>query len=372
MALKNIIGQETATTALLSAIRRDAVPQAYLFVGPDGSGKTATALEFVKALNCKSRTPEGDACDACVNCSRVAEGQYPDLARIAPDGENTRIWQFWTRPGHPPGALESLPFRPVAGRVRAFLIEKAETLNEESANSMLKALEEPPSYVNFVLCAPSPTAVLPTILSRSQMIRFRQVPTAVIADALAERRSLPPSEARVIAAYAQGAPGRALRLADAPELREQREALLDLAEKVAHSPGIAAFKLAEQLRNTSKPAAASGGKGKKGAAAGGDDADTADSGGADRTARGDLGRSLDVLGAWHADMLSVALRGPDAPVVHEDRRKALQAAAARYRPEQLAENIEHLFKFRRYLARNANTQLATEVLMLKLVPKKGG
>src|SRR5262249_42221504 len=159
-----------------------------LFVGPEGVGKTTAAIEFAKAVNCKRRTPEGDACDTCVNCTRIAANEHPDATRIAPDGEFTRIWQLWSRPGRPTGALETLSFAPVAAPRRFYLFEKAETLNEESANSLLKALEEPPPYVQFVLCAPSPTAVLPTILSRCQILRFRQVPTDVIAQALVERR----------------------------------------------------------------------------------------------------------------------------------------------------------------------------------------
>ena len=359
MALKDMIGQQTAVAGLLTAIGRDAVPQTYLFVGPDGVGKTTAALGFAKALACLHRQADGDACDNCVNCTRITAGEHPDVTRIAPDGEFTRIWQIWTRPGHGPGALETLPFAPVAGRVRFYLIEKAETLNDESANSLLKALEEPPPYVQFVLCVPSPNAVLPTILSRSQMLRFGQVPTERITAALQELRGLSAAEARILAAYSEGAPGRALRLADAPELRAHRDTLLDLAARIAVGPRIAAFRLAEDLRGAAKPL-----KAKKS----GDDPADAES--ADRTVRGDLGRAIGVLAAWHSDLLSVALRGPAAPVIHEDRRAALVQSAARYRPEQLAENIGHLMLFRRYIARNANAQLATEVLLLKLIPRR--
>jgi DNA polymerase-3 subunit delta' len=366
MSLAQIIGQDAAVAALRTAIARDAVPQTLLFVGPDGVGKTATAVEFAKALECRSRTPDGDACDSCANCRRIDAGEHPDVVRIAPDGEFTRIWQFWSRPGHPPGAMETLSFAPVAAPKRVYLIEKGETLNEESANSILKALEEPPGYVQFVLCAPAPTSVLPTILSRCQVVRFRQAPVETIARALASRRDLPEGEARVLAAYSGGAPGRAFRLADAPELKAQRENLLDLAARIAQSPGIAAFKLAEDLRNGAKPGG--GAKGKKSAAGG--DEDGGD-GGADRTARGDLSRAIDVLCAWHEDMLALTLGGESAPVVHEDRRAQLIEAVRRYpRPEQIAENVETLFAFRRHVARNANAQLATEVLMMKLVPKK--
>ncbi len=365
MPLSDIIGQDAAVAALRTAVGRDAVPQSYLFVGPEGVGKATTAVEFAKALLCRNPTlqPAFDACGKCPNCVRVGENQHPDLLRILPDGEMTKIWQIWSRPGHPPGALETLPFRPIAGPKRVYIFEKAETMNDESANSLLKALEEPPPYVQFLLCAPAPTAVLPTILSRCQMVRFRQTPTDVIARAMETRKGLSPAEARVAAAYSQGAPGRAFRLADAPEARIQREGLLTLAQQIAHSPGIAAFKLAEELRNAAKAPVV---KGKKG-----DKDKEEDSAEPEKSSRGDINRAMEVLMAWHDDLLSVALRGDNAPIVHEDRREALVGAAKRYRTEQIAENVETLFSFRRHLARNANAQLATEVLMLKLVPRKG-
>jgi DNA polymerase III subunit delta' len=357
MALSSLIGQETAVAALKAALARNAVPHSYLFLGLESVGKTTAAVEFAKVVCCKAPLSPPEACGSCANCNRIAANEHPDIVRIAPDGEFTKIWQLWSRPGHPAGALETLSFAPVAAPKRFYIIEKAETLNEEAANSLLKALEEPPPYVNFILCAPSPTAVLPTILSRCQIIRFQQAPMEAIARALVTRQGLTLTDARVIAAYSQGAPGRAFRLAETPELKDQRENLLALAERIAFSPGIAAFKLAEDLRNGAKP-----GKAKKGEEAEGD---------GDRTARGDLGRAVEVLAAWHSDLLAVALRGPNAPVIHEDRRDALVKAAARYRPEQLVENVETLFTFRRHIARNANAQLATEILMLRLTPKKG-
>jgi DNA polymerase-3 subunit delta' len=357
MSLSNVIGQETAIATLRTAIARKAVPQAYLFIGGEGFGKTTTALEFAKTISCKSPTAAGDACDSCVNCTRIASGQHPDIVRIAPDGEFTRIWQLWSRPGHPPGALENLPFQPVAAPKRFYIFEKAETLNDESANSLLKALEEPPPYVQFILCAPSLTAVLPTILSRCQMVRFRPAALETVATALVQKQNLPEGEARSLAAYAQGAPGRAFRLTEMPELQEQREALLNLANRIANSPGIAAFRLAEELRNVAKPPKAK--KGEEG------EADT------ERTGRGDLARALDILVTFFADTLAISLQGESARIIHTDRRAELIHAASRYRREQLMDNIEMLFTFRQYLARNANAQIATEVMMLRLVPKKG-
>ena len=127
MSLASVIGQEAAVAALQSALAREEVPQSYLFLGPDSVGKAATALEFAKAVCCKNRAPGGtDACDTCVNCTRIAADQHPDVARIVPDGEFTRVWQLWSRPGHPPGALETINFAPVAAPRRFYLLERAE------------------------------------------------------------------------------------------------------------------------------------------------------------------------------------------------------------------------------------------------------
>ena len=189
------------------------------------------------------------------------------------------------------------------------------------------------------------------------MIRFRQASVDAITQGLVVRKNVEEGEARVLAAYSEGAPGKAFRLADAPEIRTQREALLDVAERIAFCPPVAAFRLAEDFRNAAKP-----GKPKKG--------DATEDEGADKTVRGDIGRAVDVLCAWYADLLTASVRGESAPLVHAERRAAVLKAANRYASaEQIGENLETLFRFRRHLARNANAQLATEVMMAKLVPR---
>ena len=195
MSFSQIYGQASAVATLKVALKRESVPQSYLFLGPEGVGKTSTARELIRVLLCLS-PQDGDSCGVCVNCKRVNEGTHPDVAQIAPDGEVTKVWQLWNRPGHPYGALETLSFAPIAGKKRVYLFEKAETFNEESANSLLKALEEPPPYVQFILCAPSATAVLPTILSRCQQVRFSNIALPTMIEVLQKRRIYPKMKRR--------------------------------------------------------------------------------------------------------------------------------------------------------------------------------
>jgi len=330
-------------------VREQAVPQSLLFLGPIGCGKVSTALALAAATNCREPV-DGESCGACVECRRLAADEHPDIIRIAPDGETTKIWQLWTRQGHPPGALETLPFAPVAAPVRHYLIERAETLNDESANSLLKALEEPPPYVRFILCAPSRDAVLPTILSRCQVVPFQSVPVDTIARALEQQHAVETSTALSIARLSDGAPGKALRSLGSADPTLERERILDIADRLSRSPAVAAFRLAEELR---------GGTGKR---------SKSDGDGDEPLSRGDTGRSVEVLASWFIDLLRVAVRGPETPLLNPGAKDRVVAAATRYTPDGLVRRIESCFRFRDYLSRNANAALATEVLLMDLVP----
>jgi len=349
MTLREIIGQETAVSWLGRALAQNDVPQSLLFTGPSGVGKVSTALALAAAVACKARQGT-DACGNCVECRRISENEHPDVVRIAPDGETTKIWQLWTRQGHPDGALETLPFAPVASPMRHYILERAETLNDESANSLLKALEEPPPYVRFILCASSRDSVLPTILSRCRSIPFTSVPTDQIASALMSGKSVDPETAMLLARWADGSPGRAFRAAADGAPLADRERILDIADRLSRSPAVAALRLAEELR---------GGGGKK---------SKSDSDSDDAPTRGDVGRSVDVLASWFTDLLRVAVRGPGVPLLNPGPMERAVAAAECYSADELVRCVETCFDFRHHLARNANAAIATEVLLMKLVP----
>ena len=348
VALRSMVGNESVAETLLRGIAVDDLPQSLLFVGPEGVGKATFARAVAAAAGCVSPT-DGDACGACSHCRRVVADQHPDFVRIAPDGDTTKIWQLWSRSGHPDGALETLPFAPVSARQRHYVIERADTLNDESANSLLKALEEPPPYVRFILCTPSEDAVLETIRSRCRMVRFQRVPVERIRTALAVGTAADPDAADRWAALAEGAPGRALRWALAPETFAARERIVELAVALSSAPPIGALRYAEALRG--------GGAKKKSAS----DAD-----GEEGSARSELARSIEWLGLWYADLLRLATAGPGVRLVHEPWRTEAEAAARRHKPEALRASVDDCLVFRHHVMRNANAALASEALLLRL------
>ena len=202
--LGDLFGQELAVSALRRALESDRLAGAYLLAGADGTGKRTAAQALAQAAACTNPvlTPF-DACGECESCRRAQTGAHPDIVTIGPAGEQIQIGQLWDRQGkHGSGVLSrTLSYAPVVGKRRVYIIEKADRLSEAAANSLLKVLEEPPPYALFILLAPHPARVLPTVLSRCQVIRLAAVTRSELASYLPEAAGLDPDRAATVAAY---------------------------------------------------------------------------------------------------------------------------------------------------------------------------
>jgi len=340
MRLSDIEAQETAVRALKSCIRRASVAHAYLFTGPGSTGKASAALAFASALNCADSAPDGDACGTCFSCIRIEAGTDADVQVISPAGDQTKIGQMHEM-------IRSLSFAPLSGRYRAFIIERADTLNPSSENAILKILEEPPSYAVLILISNNPNSLLPTIRSRCLTIRFRRASTSEVEEALRKRFDLPEEEIGLIAASSQGAVGRAFRMASAPEFAEERLAVLDAVKGWVEGPPVLAIQTAEVLRDLAQP--------KK------DDPD-------ERTRIGRLTEMLEHILSWYADLLALKVRGGGAPVINSDYAEYLKDLAAGYSVEKLRAAVKSIMQACRYLEGNITPQLALENMFFDLRP----
>ena len=232
--LADIRGQDRAIARLRAALAAGRVHHAYLFTGPPGAGKRATALALASALNCL-RAP-GEGCDDCDACARIAAGIHPDVVTLEREGaaqivpiESVRN-QVIARVGFPPHEA----------KVRVFLIDEASALQPAAANSLLKTLEEPPARTMFVLGTVAPDQLLPTIRSRCQRVAFGPVAGAEGAEKVDEL-------ADEIARFAGDGPlgGKALDrvVAIAGQVNEEKGAagvVLDLAARRLHEHARAA------------------------------------------------------------------------------------------------------------------------------------
>src|ERR1044072_9056326 len=229
-----LVGNAGVKAVLKRMLVNDRLPGALLFAGEEGVGKKLFALEVARALNRRS-PKDHEACGVCPSCVRIAKLNYPQ-------GENADEWTqiIWT--DHPDVGLVVAPkrvlrveqmrqiekeanFRPFEGKARVFLIDEADKLNDASANALLKVLEEPPRTSHLILITARPATLLPTILSRCQMIRFSPLAPNEIESYLVKDKKADQKTARLRARAAGGSIGRALS-GDLVTFTSQRKAML--------------------------------------------------------------------------------------------------------------------------------------------------
>lgn len=199
---------------LARAVRTGRASHAYLFLGAPGSGKLDAAWALAQTLLC-----DDGGCGECDSCIRVARRTHPDVHLYAPESATGYLIAQIR------GLLEDVSLAPIRARRKVYIIDRAEQLRANTANALLKTLEEPPSGVTFILLGTSPDVILPTIVSRCQCVPFRMVSPARAADAVARATGAPESRCRVAVAVA-GSPARAIEFLKSAERQDARRHVL--------------------------------------------------------------------------------------------------------------------------------------------------
>jgi DNA polymerase-3 subunit delta' len=252
MSWSHVLGHDAAIASLTAAWRKGRLGHAYLFAGPAGVGKHTFAREFAKALLCEDRGDRLDACDKCAACSLVDAGTHPDLFMVCRPEE---ALEFPIRVIKEE-VLPSLAMKPARGGRKVAILDDADDLNEEAANSFLKTLEEPPpGSVLILIGGPNVEGQLPTILSRCQVIRFSPLPAALMHRVLEAQGVAEPERRERLLRLAGGSPGQALALDD-EEVWKFRRKLLETLAGPRIDPVAAAGAWMEFIENAGKDAAA--------------------------------------------------------------------------------------------------------------------
>jgi DNA polymerase III subunit delta' len=280
MLWSRVIGQQRVKELLLSAIRSERLPHAYLFHGGEGVGKDAMALELARVLHCERRGEE--ACGECDSCVKIATGQHPDVRFVvalpvgkgeqSDDGPLAKLTepevrliqeQLRQKAANPyfrvmiPRAniIKINSIREVRressmsthGRLRRmFIISMADQMGDEAANTLLKTLEEPSGDTMFVLTTAHRESLLSTIQSRCQNVRFDPLTEEQIRDALIARESVDAERAALAARLANSSYARALDLLNEDMLEERTEVLTFIRNALASN----AVALSMQIETT--------------------------------------------------------------------------------------------------------------------------
>ncbi|MCX7716430.1 MAG: hypothetical protein N2Z73_03340 [Endomicrobia bacterium] len=176
MSLKNVIGQEKVVKTLLNEINTKTVKHAYIFHGVEGVGKKFTAIQFVKSLFCSSRSKEGYSCDECETCKKIEDNLYPDVIVVDFDFQQQILSQ---KEKSTTISIDTIRYikhfstlTSYSGKYKAVIIDSAETLQKEAANSLLKLLEEPVDDRIFILITTSLGLLPKTVVSRCEHLKF--------------------------------------------------------------------------------------------------------------------------------------------------------------------------------------------------------
>jgi DNA polymerase III subunit delta' len=364
-----VIGQDRVTDVLGRALASGRVAQAYLFHGPEGTGKRAAALAFAQALQCERRghaAAPDHACGRCLPCTKVARGLHPDVRLYLPhpkvndhdalpDDYAERVQRLFRNPYAPVdyrsvakldegGASNKQAeyrikqvrdlhheahFQPGEGRYVVGIVTGADWMRTEAANAFLKLLEEPPERTVLVLTAERTDVMLPTILSRCQGLRFDPLPAAQIEAALAEREAVEPARAAFVARLADGSYSRALALLSDEALAERRAlAVAFVRQAYTGDPG-KVLPLVEQIG---------------------------------RLGREPVKQVLGLTLGWVRDLVLYRAAGEAAPLVNVDQAEAVRKFVGHLPGARLEAMVGLIEEAAALLERNVHTTLVLTVL----------
>jgi len=336
-----IVGHTWAVRALAHSLATEHIAHAYLFTGAHGIGKTTLARKLAQALECAGAHRPCGVCPACIKISR---DRHPDVQIIegVPVG-----WKFDEKAPPPPPRANDIERRtlkidqirvlqhqisraPFEGRWRVIIVRRFEEANDEAANAFLKTLEEPPRHTHIILTARDPNTLLPTIVSRCQMLALRPLARDQVTDALVTRWNVARDQAQLLARLSGGRMGWAVRASADGKLLEARRLHLEALDAILHEGRAERLTRAEKLAKSD-----------------------------------DLLQMLDAWLGWWRDVLLIQT-GDDMRVTNIDHATPLRESAQRLDDTQVHRAIQAIRAATRHIHQNVNARLALEVLMLKL------
>jgi DNA polymerase III subunit delta' len=359
----DLVGQDRVAAFLRSATESGQVSHAYLFVGPPGSGKATAAKSLACAIIC-----DDAGCGTCGDCYRIRRGVHPDAHVVEPEGAAGYLISQVR------DIIYDVNLSPMEGQHKVYILKDADLFNDSSANAFLKTLEEPPGDVTIVLLAHSFDAVLPTISSRCQVVRFRRIPSEESASILVAQTGADPAEALAALAAAGGVVPRARDFLASPARREARAVILRTLKDLSFADDLDVLNAARELLSAVKApleevkAAQSAEIEQRSDFLGrGASKSLEERHKRELTAREREGVAevLNVAESWLRDCLVIS-QGVDEYVVNADARDAMAEVGAVITPEAAVKALDAANVARRRISYNVSPLLAVEAMLFDI------
>lgn len=322
----DLIAHNWAVDILAREIATGTIRQAYMFTGLAGLGRRTLALRFTQALNCPTPPSPGDACRNCRTCRQIEQMAFSDLSIVEAQlsGGTLRVDQVREM-------LHKLALKPYEAKYRVAVLLRFEEAHPSAMNALLKTLEEPAPQVVMIITAESAESLLPTITSRCEILRLRPLAVAELSAHLQMKKDLPADLADLCAHLSAGRPGVALRLAQNPDILENRKKWLEFHQHVLVSSLRERFSLVEDLLKEGES----------------------------------LKEGLTIWTSLWRDVVLTSLNA-SVPVVNTDLQGEISRLTTQFGERVSIKKISLLEKTITLLEKNINPKLALEVLLLDL------
>ena len=323
MSFDSVLGQEDAVEILQDEIEKERISHAYLFSGQSGIGKSKLGYEFAKAVFCQEL--KIDSCGKCISCRKMEHQNHPDfkIISILENKNNISIDQIRE-------LKKEIAYKPYESEKKIYIIESADQMSKEAANSLLKTLEEPPSFATIILLAEDTSRLLPTIISRCQQLKLKNLALSEIKKLLLEK-GIAADKAEILSRTAHGSPGKALAAAEKENFFASRKEIYDFLTEIEKKNSIEIFKLTKKLTSLLK---------------------------ADFPC-------FDLLSDWYRDIMMIKQDYLEA-VKNKDYLKELKRLAAKMNQNEIINKLALIARTEEYISRNVRAKLSLQVLFFKL------
>lgn len=358
-----IFGQPRVREFLRASIASGRVSHAYLFTGPAGSNKTAAAYAFAQAILCKDH-----GCRTCDDCRRIERRKHPDVHFYTPEGAQGYLIEQIRE------IVSGVSLAPIRAMGKVYILDRVDLLGVSAANAFLKTLEEPVEGVTFILLGRTREAVLPTIVSRCQVVPFRHIPAREAAGILSQKTGVTPEQARIAIEACNGSITRAMTFAKSAERAEFRARIMEVLSNLPLSDERDVLEYAAELIERAKAPL--------------DNVRTQQSEELAESAdfltktalkqielrhkralsmatRESLNQTTSIIRSWLRDVLMIASGTPDL-VVNIDQREVLQRVAQKVTPASIMSALREAYKTDETLSYNVSPETCLDVLLFSI------
>lgn len=358
-----IFGQPRVREFFRASIASGRVSHAYLFTGPAGSNKTAAAYAFAQALLCKN-----NGCRTCDDCKRIERRKHPDVHFYAPEGAQGYLIEQIRE------IISSVSLAPIRAQGKVYIFDRVDLLGVKAANAFLKTLEEPVPGVTFILLGRTREGVLPTIVSRCQVVPFRHIPALEAAGILSQKTGVTPQQARIAIEACNGSITRAITFAKSAERSEFRARIMEVLANLPLADARDVLEYAAELIERAKAPL--------------DNVRTQQSEELAESAdfltkaalkqvelrhkrtltiatKESLNQMTSIIRSWLRDVLMIASGTPEL-VINVDQRQALEIAAQKVTPAGIMSALREAYKTDEALSYNVSPETCLDALLFSI------